>query len=420
MSYKDSNREHNRSLSRDTSPLKDQYADIYRDQSKYAEILKRQEREAYEKQRKLKEDREYEQLLDSLQTNLDNSIAPRPKVFIAGMFPRGSVSAVVAAPGTGKSWFLQLLASNLSVGGSVFNGFAEEKDSLKSLIFAGEAGVDLLFQRAYETHWPINKENIVVVGLIDAEKKNISLMLDKESGQNNIEHFVKKNRPDIMFFDTFASFHNKNENKSDDMKPIIRFLSMLAEKYNMAVVLLHHTRKSPAKMKKKPITLDDAIGSSVLIRLISVIIAIEAYSAKESEEDYISVKKQSIQNAENRAESKTMVVKVLKTWFSDFSPFTFSILTENGKTSVTIDLMPTFNEGEKVKFQAFLLDYIRKTYDNAQWFKSSEIPTKIPVDDSYYVEISYRHIQRLLTIMVNQGCLRKKGFGRSTVYQSLQ
>ena len=173
-------------------------------------------------------------------------------------------------------------------------------------------------------------------------------------------------------------------------------------------------------MKKKPITLDDAIGSSVLIRLISVIIAIEAYSAKESEEDYISVKKQSIQNAENRAESKTMVVKVLKTWFSDFSPFTFSILTEDGKTSVTIDLMPTFNEGEKVKFQTFLLEYIRKTYDNAQWFKSSEIPTKIPVDDSYYVEISYRHIQRLLTIMVNQGCLRKKGFGRSTVYQSLQ
>ena len=399
-------------------PQRDQYEQIYREQSRYGEILKRQEREANERRRKLKEDNDYEQLLDSLQTNLDDSVAPTPKVFIAGMFPRGGVSAVVAAPGTGKSWFLQLLASNLSVGGSVFEGFAEEERPLKSLIFAGEAGPDLLFQRAYETHWDINKENIVIVGLVDAEKKNISLMLDKEDGRNNIERFIKKNKPDIIFFDTFASFHNKNENKSDDMKPIIRFLSALAKTYDIAVVLLHHTRKSPAKSKKKPITLDDAIGSSVLIRLIGVIIAIEAYSADDEDYEFFSVKNQSIYEAEKRAEAKTVVVKVLKTWFREFSPFTFTILTQDDKTRAVIDLFPTYGERERKELQNWLLEYIQKTYGKDRWFKSSEIPAELTTDNEGII-ISSRHVRRLLTVMVKQGMLRKKGFARSTIYQLL-
>ena len=400
-------------------PERDQYTQIYKEQSRYGAILKRQEQEVHKKRLKNKEDKNYEQLLASIQTNLDDSIAPRQKVFIAGLFPRGSVSAVVAAPGTGKTWFLQLLASNLSVGGSVFDGFTEEEKPLKSLIFAGEAGPDLLFQRAYETHWQLNKENIVIVGLVDAEKKNISLMLDKEDGRKHIEYFVEKNKPDIIFFDTFASFHNKNENKSDDMKPLIRFLSTLAEKYDMAVVLMHHTRKSPSKSKKKPLTLDDAIGSSVLIRLISVIIAIEAYSAGDTDEDYLSVKAQSINEAEKRAEAKTMVVKVLKTWFQDFNPFAFTILKEDDKTRVVIDLAPTFDEKTKTEIQTLLLEYVREAYGAEQWFKSSDIPTEFAVDDKL-ITISYRHVRRLLTIMLNQGKLRKKGFARNTFYQLLQ
>lgn len=80
-SYRNTNREHNRGLSqdssknpsRDPSPQKDQYAEIYRAQSKYAENLKRQERERSEKQRKKQEERERKKFLMSLQTNLDNS-----------------------------------------------------------------------------------------------------------------------------------------------------------------------------------------------------------------------------------------------------------------------------------------------------------------------------------------------------------
>ena len=47
--------------------------------------------------------------------------------------------------------------------------------------------------------------------MIDAEHRDISLMLDDDKGRQNIESFIEMNRPDIIFFDTLASFHNKNE-----------------------------------------------------------------------------------------------------------------------------------------------------------------------------------------------------------------
>lgn len=53
---------------------------------------------------------------------------------------------------------------------------------------------------------------------------------------------------------------------------------------------MHHTRKNLSKTRKKPVILDGAIGSSVLIRLICVIIAIEVYSADDADEVYLSVK----------------------------------------------------------------------------------------------------------------------------------
>ena len=122
-----------------------------------------------------------------------------------------------------------------------------------------------------------------------------------------------------------------------------------------------------------------------------MIIAIEAYSAGDTDEDYLSVKAQSINEAEKRAEAKTMVVKILKTWFQDFNPFTFTILKEGDKTRVVIDLTPAFDEKTKTEIQSLLLEYVRKAYGEDAWFKSSDIPTEFAVDEGM-INISHRHI----------------------------
>ena len=434
-SYRNTNREHNRGLSqdssknpsRDPSPQKDQYAEIYRAQSKYAENLKRQERERSEKQRKKQEERERKKFLMSLQTNLDNSTPPTPTNFICGYFPRGGLTFIVAAPGTGKTWLLLRIACDLSVGGSILDGFAEEEKPRKSLIFAGEAGADLLFQRSYATKWKLDRNNIVILDSVSLENNDITLSLDKDEGRSNVEAYVADNKPDIVFFDTFGSFHSKNESKSEDMKQITKFLTTLAKKYNIAVVVMHHTRKGASRKKKNPLTQDDAIGSSILTRNANLVIAIEAYSEDDSNTSDMTVKEQSILEAEERAESKVMVVKVVKTWYKDFNPFTFTLVDENisentfvntpvneeKKVQMLIDLSPIFNAEEKETLRDILMDYIKEYYGNGEWFKISDIPEDFPGGG---LTVSLRHVQRLLLGAIKCGELERKGFARNTMY----
>ena len=410
-----------RIVHRDTSPLKDQYADIYRDQSKYAEILKRQERERSEKNRREREEADYKQKLVSLQTKLDITTPPAPKTFISGYFPRGGLSIVVAAPGTGKTWFILRVACDLSIGGAVFDGFAEEAQPRKSLIFAGEAGSELLFQRAYDTHWDFNMNNITIIDMINAENDGVSLMFDTETGRKNIEIFISENKPDIVFFDTFGSFHSHNESKSREMRPIIRFLTGLAQKYNIAVVVTHHTRKSGSRAKKNPLTQDDSLGSIAITGNAGVVIAIESFP-KELLDEYgtpirmQSTQMQSILDAEERIESKIMVVKVVKTWYKDFHPFTFSLVNDHDGTHMFVDLMPTFSSEKRETLKDLLLEYLRKTYTENQWFKSSDIPNNF---SEIKEEVSTRHIIRLLIALADDGKIKKKGFGRNRAYSNV-
>lgn len=126
------------------------------------------------------------------------------------------------------------------IGGNIFDGFAENEPVHKSLILAGEAGYELLTRRAASMKWPLNTQNIFVLDQYEAETNNVSVMLNEDEGWLNISRLVDMYRPDILFIDTFSSFHEKDENKAPEMKPIIKKLAVLAKLYNMAIVLVHH------------------------------------------------------------------------------------------------------------------------------------------------------------------------------------
>lgn len=323
--------------------------------------------------------------LAAISTSLDRHIQIPPEDFIGGIFPRKRISAVIAAPGTGKTWFLQKFVSDLSTGGSIFDGFAEEDTPKKSLIFAGEAGPALMIRRAADTRWPVNIQNVNIYGMIDAEKKGISLMLDEGEGRENIERTIRMHRPDIIWFDTLSSFHNKDENKSIEMKPIFRWLLTIAEIYDIAVVLMHHSRKRLAKERKLALTQDDVIGSSIFNRLVSVIISIEP-----TEED-----------------NKTLMVKSLKSWFTEFIPFTYKLVEgEDGHTVMKVDLAPESIANSKTE----LWDYIRRTFAPDEWFKASD------VYEAVKGIMNLRQLQRYLSALVSGKKIRKRGQNKWVEY----
>ena len=234
--------------------------------------------------------------------------------------------------------------------------------------------------------WPINPHNVKVLDQYEAETKDIPIMLDDPEGWQNVLRLVDMYKPDIVFIDTFSSFHEGDENKAVEMKPLIKKMATLARDKNIAVVPVHHSRKRLAKDRSLSLNQDDVIGSSIINRLVGLIIGIEPM--KEDE--------------------KLLLVRPLKSWFSSFMPFTYT-LKEGlyGGTVIQTDLAPTSVNNSKIA----VWNYLRTNFTSDEWFaKSQIIASEIEGNESEW------QLKRILTEFVKTGKLQKRGATKFSEY----
>ena len=329
------------------------------------------------------------QKLKSLHHTLDGTVQLPPVEMVGGMFPKGHISAVIAASGVGKTWFVQKFVSDLSVGGSIFDGFANEPTPLRSLIFAGETGYEVLVRRAAETRWPVNKQNVSIYSMVECELKDLSFDLGEDEGRRNIERAIREHKPSIVFFDTLSAFHSRDENKAVEMKPIFNYLLKLSRDKDIAIVLMHHTRKRKLAEQKFAMTQDEAIGSSIFNRLVSLIVGIE--SVKSDDEEGGS----GILN----------LVKVQKSWFPKFPPFTYQVTEgDDERTVMYVNLDPKEAGGVRTR----LWDYIERTYEAGRWFKAGELK-QVAISNTSY-------IRKCLAEWVKNGKLKQRGQNKGSEY----
>ena len=307
-------------------------------------------------------------------TSLAQSLNPENKIpvliTIGNLFPCGFLSAIVAPPGTGKTMFIQKFVSDLSIGGDIFNGFATEENPVKSLIFAGEAGYEIMIRRAAQMKWPVNPANVIIIDQHRFESADMSVMLDDEEGCANIKSAIDIFKPQIVFFDSLVSFHEKDENKAVDMKPIFKKLS----------------RKRTAKERSLNLNQDDVIGSSVFNRLVALIIAIEPMKDDE----------------------KTLLVRPLKSWFKAFMPFTYKITEDFYENPVfEIDLAPASVSNAKIA----VWNYLINAFEKGEWFSSSQI-----ILSEIEGNITDRQLRHILASFVDNGKLNRRGSKKSLEY----
>ena len=188
---------------------------------------------------------------------------------IAGLFPRGFLSLYAAQAGTGKTWFMQYIACRLSMGGNILAGLVPKSKRMKTVIFAGETGKYLLNKRLQSTCWAYDKSRIKVYDAVELQRNDIPIMLNSEEGRLTTLAIMEHEKPDIIFYDTLISFHTADESKQGEMTTIYTFLLKLANEFNCAVVVNHHTRKRSVKSPNSRRTQDDVIGSNVGVRLAS-------------------------------------------------------------------------------------------------------------------------------------------------------
>jgi hypothetical protein len=78
----------------------------------------------------------------------------------------------------------------------------------------------------------------------------VGTLLDKErvdtEAMKELKRHIEDFRPDVLFLDPFVELHSEEENDNGALRAVVATFRALAVHYDMAVVLLHHTRKGAA------------------------------------------------------------------------------------------------------------------------------------------------------------------------------
>ena len=302
----------------------------------------------------------------SRQLDRSNKIADVER--IAGMFPRGFVSIVASMAGTGKTWFTEYIACQLSVGGKILGGLVAKSRKLKVVIMAGETGTDLLDYRLSLTKWEYDSSRIHVYNAVDMMMSNIPCMLNTHEGQETFATIFAHEKPDIVFIDTLISFHSMDESKQGEMTAIYTFLLRLARAFNCAVVVNHHTRKRPANFSGKRFTQEDIIGTSAGVRLCASAFVIMAEDTGEG--------------------NSKMLVSNVKSWYTKVPEFEYTFIRdEEGLIDFAVNFdvdTKNFMWSVRERFASLL-----KSYEPGAIVKVADMARELGVDTEnlrYYVK----------------------------------
>lgn len=335
--------------------------------------------------------REARQKILSLLKEAEPEKVPETEI-IGGLFPRGYVTVLFADPGAGKTWFTLKAASDLSVGGSVFNGFAFSEKPLKVLFVEGDCGKELLDNRIKETGWPTPK-NLKFLYLHDSSQMGVDLSFSEGEGQGTWKQVIEAFHPDIVFLDTLTAFHEVDENDAKSMKKVFHFLRDISSNGKLAFVINHHSRKPKRSEANFPLTQHDAVGSSILNRVAGTVISIESRKDPANEDENIHL------------------VVCQKAWWRNFEEFAFKLVdevSEDGeiKTKIHFDFDPNFtnSKGQLVE------QYIKKTFSDAIPFSRAGLIQGL--GDS----VSQRTVDRVLQDLVDRRKLHKQGYSKTVTY----
>ena len=189
--------------------------------------------------------------------------------FVGGIFPRKHISIIAAKAGVGKTWYILKLITDLSKGGTIFNNQAYYEPKRNSLIFCGETGLALLNERQRMMHDKADYDKIHMVSKLEAARDKEFIDLDTKEGLSIIYKTIDTlipDIPDIIVFDTLMSFRSIDESDQKSTTLLMSRLQALAERFNCAVILTHHLRKSSNGDTNQRIDQDEIVGSSALVR----------------------------------------------------------------------------------------------------------------------------------------------------------
>lgn len=184
--------------------------------------------------------------------------------------PKGFNTMVVGDPGVGKSIlvldFIKCITNKLS-----FPIETIKPKKVGNVIWIDtEATQQLLNIRAKRMLVDRSRVHIPVIDGDMLSQADIGVVEHREQ----IINLVEAIKPEALVLDSLGGAHSRGENKTEDIKPVMEFLALLARDYKMASIIIHHLNKGHAQ-ESPEVSLYRIRGSTVIPALARSIIALE-------------------------------------------------------------------------------------------------------------------------------------------------
>ena len=95
-----------------------------------------------------------------------------------------------------------------------------------------------------------------------------------------LERRIADFEPDVVILDPLVELHDRDENDNTEVRRVIAHFRSLAVKHDVAVVLLHHTRKGTAAAAGDP---DSARGASAVIGAARIVLTVTAMAEPDAQ-----------------------------------------------------------------------------------------------------------------------------------------
>lgn len=221
---------------------------------------------------------------------LESAIPPRPWV-VPGHLMSGTVTLVAGPGGAGKSALTVGWATSLALGISI-GDFCPRKPARVALYNVEDDKEEQ--QRRFSAALRQFGAAPASIGdrVIRCGPTGVGTLLQRDAllGEmintaafDALKAMIEAHRPDVLMLDPLVELHTAVENDNSALRLVIAHLREIARTYQIAVVVVHHTRKGAVAGEA-----DDIRGGGAIVGAVRTAFTVMAMTAEEAEELGIS------------------------------------------------------------------------------------------------------------------------------------
>ena len=180
-------------------------------------------------------------LSESILDFRDRPIKPRD-IFMKYWLEREGLTFLASEHKTGKS----ILALNVAISLALGRDFLDfEIPSARKVLLVQQEISDPAMKDRIEKMIKSGLKG-ELANLIILTRREQTLKLSRPQDREILDKIVQDRKIDLIIFDPFATFHEKNEQANAEMSVILDYFAELMKKYSVGILVIHHFGKPSA------------------------------------------------------------------------------------------------------------------------------------------------------------------------------